>query len=146
MSSPGPERKPARRRAPEPRRERGAAAVELALVMPVFVALAFGILEGARLMEGQEAVTAAARAGAREAALSGSTAASTTAAALSPLTAAGIPTAAATLVVTPTDPATAAADASVSVQVTVPYSSVTWLGFYFKAAHLTAKSTLRKED
>jgi Flp pilus assembly protein TadG len=120
--------------------------VEFALVVPVFLAFIFGIVEGSRLMEAQQAVTAAARAGAREAALSGSTAASTSAAALGPLTAAGISTAGISPILTPSDPATAAADSSVTVQVTVPYSSVSWLGFYFQGVHLTTTITLRKED
>ena len=128
------------------RRERGAAAVEFALVVPLFLALTFGIIEGGRLMEAQQAVTAAARAGAREAALSGSTTSSTIAAALGPLKAADISTAGVSPTITPSNPATAAADAPVSVKVTVPYSSVSWLGLYFRGAHVTATSTLRKED
>jgi Flp pilus assembly protein TadG len=128
------------------RRERGAAAVEFALVLPVFLAFIFGILEGGRLMEAQQAVTAAARAGAREAALSGSTTASTNAAALGALTAAAISTVGVSPVITPSNPATAAPDASVSVTVTVSYSSVSWLGLYFQGVHLKATSTLRKED
>jgi Flp pilus assembly protein TadG len=80
------------------RRERGAAAVEFALVLPLFMAFVFGILEGGRLMEAQNAVTAAARAGAREASLS------------------------------------------------VPYATVSWLGMHSQSVHLTAKTTVRKED
>jgi len=128
------------------RREHGGAAVEFAIVLPLFVTFIFGILEAGRLMEAQQAVTAAARAGAREAALSGSTTASTTAAALGALTAAGISTAGITPTLTPSDPNTAAPDASVSVTVTVPYSSVTWVGLFFRSIHLAATSTLRKED
>jgi Flp pilus assembly protein TadG len=128
------------------RRERGAAAVEFAVVLPLFVTFIFGIIEAGRLMEAQQAVTAAARAGAREAALSNSTASSTTAASLGALKAAAISTVGVSPTITPSNPATAAADAPVSVKVTVPYSSVSWLGLYFRGVHITATSTLRKED
>jgi len=133
-------------RARDRRPERGAAAVEFALVLPVFLAFVFGIVEAGRLMEAQHAVTAAARAGAREAALSGATTASTTAAALGALGGAGISTVGISPTMTPSDPSTAAPDTSVSVTVTVPYSSVTWVGMYFRGVHLTATTTLRKED
>ena len=116
------------------------------MVLPLFLAFTFGIIEGGRLMEAQQAVTAAARAGAREAALSGSTTSSTAAAALGALTAAGISTVGIAPTITPSNPAGAAPDTPVSVQVTVPYSSVTWLGLYFRGARVTATSTLRKED
>jgi len=114
--------------------------------MPVFLVFIFGIIEVGRLMEVKQAVTAAARAGAREAAISGSTTSSTNAAALGALTAAGIRTAGITPTLSPTNPATAAPDSSVSVTVTVPFSSVSWAGWYFRSVNLTATCTLRKED
>jgi Flp pilus assembly protein TadG len=128
------------------RPERGAAAVEFALVLPVFMAFVFGILEGGRLMEAQHAVTAAARAGAREAVLSNSTLASTYAAALSALRAAGISTTGIVPTISPRDPATADSNTPVSVTVTVPYATVSWVGMYFRGVHVTATTTLRKED
>jgi Flp pilus assembly protein TadG len=128
------------------RRELGAAAVEFAVVLPLFMAFIFGILEAGRLMEAQHAVTAAARAGAREAALSNSTTASTKAAALGPLKAAGISTVGISPTFTPSDPATAATNTPVSVTVTIPFSSVTWVGLYFQGVHIEATTTLRKED
>jgi Flp pilus assembly protein TadG len=128
------------------RGERGSAAVEFALVVPVFMAFVFGIFEGGRLMEVQHAVTAAARAGAREASLSNSTTSSTTAVALSALKAAGISTSGIVPTISPGDPSTAAPDSSVSVTVSVPYATVSWVGMYFQNVHLTAKTTVRKED
>jgi Flp pilus assembly protein TadG len=128
------------------RRESGAAAVEFALVLPVFMAFVFGILEGGRLMEAQHAVTAAARAGAREAVLSNSTTASTNAAALGALRAAGISTVGIVPTISPSNPATAASGTPVSVTVTLPYATVSWVGMYFRGVQVTAKTTLRKED
>ena len=49
--------------------ERGAVAVEFALVLPVLVILLFGILDFGRLLNAQETLTQAAREGARLAAL-----------------------------------------------------------------------------
>jgi Flp pilus assembly protein TadG len=128
------------------RRERGAAAVEFALVLPLFMAFVFGILEGGRLMEAQNAVTAAARAGAREASLFSSTTSSTTTVALGALKAAGISTSGIVPTISPSDPTTAAPNSSVSVTVSVPYATVSWVGMYFQGVHLTAKTTVRKED
>ena len=44
------------------------------------------------------------------------------------------------------DPATADSNTPVSVTVTVPYATVSWVGMYFRGVHVTAKTTLRKED
>jgi Flp pilus assembly protein TadG len=127
-------------------RFRGVAAVEFALILPVFSAMVFGLIEVGQLMELDQAVTAAARAGAREAALSGSTEASTIAQALVPLTLVGVSTTGINPVLTPSDPATAAADSSVSVQVTVPLSSFSAIGLFFESLNVSAKCTLQKED
>jgi Flp pilus assembly protein TadG len=53
-------------------RDRGAAAVEFALVMPVLLLLVFGIVDAGRLLNMQLALTQAAREGVRVAALGGS--------------------------------------------------------------------------
>jgi Flp pilus assembly protein TadG len=61
-------------------RRRGAAAVEMALIMPVFLMLVFGIIEFGRAMMVSNMVTNAAREGARMAILDGSTNADVTSA------------------------------------------------------------------
>jgi Flp pilus assembly protein TadG len=54
--------------------ERGAAAVEFALVAPVLVVLLFGIVEYSKVFSAQSALSAAAREGVRVVALNGTTA------------------------------------------------------------------------
>lgn len=56
---------------PRPR-DRGAAAVETALVLPLLLMLVFGIIDFGRLLNAQLTVSAAAREGARAAAIGGS--------------------------------------------------------------------------
>lgn len=68
-------------------RERGAAAVEFALVLPVLIALLLGIIDFGGAFSAQQTLTYAARAGARVMVLQNSTSAATSAAqnAASPL-------------------------------------------------------------
>lgn len=63
-----------RSRAAVVRRERGAAAVEFALVVPVLVLLLLGIVEFGRVMQVQSTLSAAAREGVRVTALGGTVA------------------------------------------------------------------------
>ena len=62
------------------RNRRGAAAVEMAIVTPVFLLLAFGIIEFGRGLMVSNLVTIATREGARQAIVDGSTNAEETAA------------------------------------------------------------------
>jgi Flp pilus assembly protein TadG len=52
-----------------PRRERGAAAVEMAIVLPVLLMIIFGIVDFGRMLNAQVTLTEAAREGARSAAV-----------------------------------------------------------------------------
>ncbi|WP_136612339.1 TadE/TadG family type IV pilus assembly protein [Sinomonas albida] len=61
-------------------RERGAAAVEFALVLPVLVVLVMGIIDFGRVFNAQQTLTFAARAGARVMVLQNSQSAAVTAA------------------------------------------------------------------
>ncbi|GAA2198747.1 TadE/TadG family type IV pilus assembly protein [Sinomonas flava] len=61
-------------------RERGAAAVEFALVLPVLILLLLGIVDYGRLFNAQQTLTYAARSGARVMVLQNSTSAAITAA------------------------------------------------------------------
>ena len=62
----------------QPERRRGAAAVEMAIVLPIFFMVVMGIVEFGRAMMVGQLVTNAARHGAREAAIDGSTNSSVT--------------------------------------------------------------------
>src|SRR6186713_1829831 len=54
-------------------KRRGAAAVEFAIVLPVFVILVFGMIEYGRMVMVQQVITNASREGARSAVLDGAT-------------------------------------------------------------------------
>src|SRR5438132_12269139 len=65
---------------------RGAAAVEFAIVLPVFVILVFGMIEYGRMVMVQQVITNASREGARRAVLDGATTSSVQTAVTSYLT------------------------------------------------------------
>jgi Flp pilus assembly protein TadG len=124
---------------------RGTAAVEFAFVAPVFFVLIFGMIEYGRAVMVQQVITNAAREGARVAILSGATTSSTTSAVSTYLTNAGI--SGATPSVTP-DPSTATNGAAITVSVSVPYTSVSWLPspFFLGSTTLTASCKMRSEN
>ncbi len=99
-------------------RDRGAAAVEFALVLPLLLLLVFGIIDAGRMLNMQLALTQAAREGVRVASLGGSAADATSRA-----EAAMFPVTGATASLTTACPAvpTAADDAVLSVARTYNY-------------------------
>jgi Flp pilus assembly protein TadG len=105
---------------------RGAAAIEFALVMPVFLVLLLGMLECARLGMAVQVVTSAAREGCRVAALPGNTATTAQTRVNTVLSQSGFPSA--TITLTPSDPTTATGGAAISLSLSVPFSKVSWLG------------------
>ncbi len=106
-------------------RRRGAAAVEFALVLPVYLTLLLGMLECARLGMALQAVTAAAREGCRVAALPGNTAATAQSAVNAVLSQSGLPSA--TITLNPSDPTTASGGTAITLTFSIPYSQVSWL-------------------
>ena len=135
----------ARRAAPKCPRRRGAAAVEFALVAPVFFVLLFGMIEYGRAVMVEQIITNAAREGARVAIISGATTTSVTTAVNTYLSGAGI--SGATPSVSP-NPSTASSGATVTVTVSVPYTSVSWLPspFFLGAKTLSATCAMRTEN
>jgi Flp pilus assembly protein TadG len=123
----------------------GTSAVEFAFVAPVFFVLVFGMVEYGRAVMVQQVITNAAREGARVAILSGATTTSVTSTVSTYLTNAGI--SGATPSVSP-DPSTATNGALVTVSVSVPYSSVSWLPspFFLGSTTLRASCEMRTEN
>jgi Flp pilus assembly protein TadG len=126
---------------------RGAAVVEFAVVAPVFFLMIIGMIEFGRAIMVEQILTNAAREGARVAVLDSAT---PTASVVSGkvttyLTNAGIN--GATVTITPTEPTSATYGQPVTVMVTVPYTSVSWLPspWFLKSKTMKATSVMRRE-
>ena len=136
---------------------RGAAAVEMAIVLPIFFMVVMGIVEFGRAMMVGQLVTNAARHGAREAAIDGATNASVTSAVKSFVSSsAGVPAADVTvdIVVDPgagnPDPvdilSNALAKDICKVSVKVPYNKVAYVaGRYLAGKELKGTCIMRHE-
>ena len=132
------------RRLLRPRRRRGAAAVEFALVAPVLFAVVMATVEFGRAMLVQQVLTNASRVGAREASLPNATLASVQAAVTDYADKSGID--GLTISATPS-PATASTGESVTVVVSIGFDEVTWLpgAWFIGDTDLSATSVMRKE-
>jgi Flp pilus assembly protein TadG len=125
---------------------RGAAAVEFALVAPVFFLMVFGMIEFGRMIMVQQVITNASREGARIAVLDGTTGAEVISAVNSYLQGARL--SGANVSVNPVEPSTAGYGAPVTVTVTIPFGQVSWLPspmFIGGGTVLTASSVMRRE-
>jgi Flp pilus assembly protein TadG len=125
--------------------ESGQAVVEFAVILPVLLMILFAILQFGIVFNNYIQVTAAAREGARKAAVSRSlgTAAAETAATTSAKAAAPGLTQSSITVTYPNSP-TFAQGSDVTVQVTYPYS-ISILGIIVKSGNLTSSTTMRVE-
>ncbi len=126
----------------------GAAAVEFALVAPLFFLMVFGMIEFGRMVMVQQVITNASREGARIAVLDSQTAtASLVANTVSTyLQNAGI--SGETVTIDPAEPTSAAYGEPVTVTVRIPFSSVSWLPapmFINANTNLTASTVMRRE-
>jgi Flp pilus assembly protein TadG len=126
----------------------GAAAVEFAVVAPIFFLMVLGMLEFGRAMMVQQLLTNASREGARVAILDSPspTASTVTSTVNNYLQGGGI--SGATVTINPTEPTTAAYGAPVTVTVQIPFSSVTWLPkpiFLGSTTKLQASTVMRRE-
>ena len=124
---------------------RGSAVVEFAVVVPVFLLFAFGIIEYGRMVMVQQILTNSAREGARVGVLDNSTQTDVDTAVNQYLAAGGIKGAAIT--VTPNPPSAATAGNPVSVQVSVGFNQVSWLPspMYLGGKTLSYTATMRRE-
>jgi Flp pilus assembly protein TadG len=129
------------------KQRRGAAAVEFAVVAPVFFLLVFGMIEYGRMVMVQQIVTNAAREGTRTAVLDGATTSSTQTAAINAMAAGNITIAASNVTVSPNPPSLAEYGDDVTVTVSVPFSQVSWLPspMYLGSKTMTASTTMRRE-
>ncbi len=124
---------------------RGAAAVEFAIVAPVFFLLIFGMIEYGRLVMVQQLLTNAAREGARRGVLDGSTTSEVSTAVTNYL--AGASVNGATVTVTPNPPSSAGFGEPVTVAVSIGFNRVSWLPspMFLGGRTLTASATMRRE-
>lgn len=123
---------------------RGAALVEFALVAPIFLAIIVGSIEFGRAIMVQEALTNASREGARVGVLDGSLTTDVSSAVNTYLT--GMSISGATTAVSPTDPGTSPNGTQVTVTVSIPYTTVTWVPspWFLKNATLSAITVMQR--
>jgi Flp pilus assembly protein TadG len=136
------------------KRRRGAAAVEFAIVAPIFFMLFCGMIEFGRAIMVEQIITNAAREGARVAVLDGASTTSVTTQVTNYLTSANLGNAGATVSVsvaapgsttfTVADPSTAVYGGSIQVTVSVNYGSISWIpsSMFISAGSTTASSQL----
>jgi Flp pilus assembly protein TadG len=127
------------------RKRRATAAVEFAVVAPVFLLLVFGMIEYGRMVMVEQIITNASREGARAAVLDGATTANVQEAVNSYLASGSIT--GATVTVSPNPPTSAEYGDPVTVTVSVPFSQVSWLPspMYLGATTLTQATVMRRE-
>jgi Flp pilus assembly protein TadG len=123
---------------------RGVAAVEFAIVAPIFFMLVIGIIEVGRAIMVQQVLINASRVGARRAAMLSSTEAEV----LSAVTefTSGVGVSSVTATVTP-DPETAEGGDALTVSTSVSYADVSWLPtpWFMGGKTLTSSAVMRKE-
>ncbi len=131
------------------RRRAGASAVEMALVVPIFVTLLLGQIESSRLGMVAQLITTAAREGCRVAILPGAQQSDVQNRVTAVLSGSGISVG----TVTPTCPSgytwnTAPGGTPITVSLSVPFSQVSWLGtpFFLNGATVSASATLSSEN
>jgi Flp pilus assembly protein TadG len=128
------------------RNRRAAAAVEFAIVAPVFFLLVLGMIEYGRMVMVQQVITNASREGARRAVLDGATTSEVTTVVNDYLASGSI--SGATVTVTPDPPSDAEFGDPVTVSVSIPFSQVSWLPspMYLGGKTLVATTVMRRES
>jgi len=134
-----------RRGAPRFGDQTGQSLLEVALTLPLLLLVAVGIFEFGRAYQTWQVVTNAAREGARVGVLDGATTSNVTTAVSNYLTSAKI--SGATTSVTPSPPSSAGYGQPVTVTVSVPFNSVSWLPspLFLGGKTLSATSVMRRE-
>jgi len=127
------------------RNRRAAAAVEFAIVAPVFFLLVFGMIEYGRMVMVYQILTNASREGARVAVLDGATTNGVTTQVNNYVTDGGMT--GATVTITPDPPSSAQYGDPVTVTVSIPFDQVSWLPspMYLGGKTLTSTTVMRRE-
>jgi Flp pilus assembly protein TadG len=130
------------------RKRRGASAVEMAFIAPVFLSLTMGIIESSRLGMVAQLLTTAAREGCRVAVINGMTQADVQNRINAVLSGSGISVG----TVTPTCPSpyawtSAPSGTAITVSMSVPFSQVSWLPapFFLNGAQISSSATMSSE-
>jgi Flp pilus assembly protein TadG len=130
------------------RNRRGASAVEMAFIAPVFLMMIMGTIESSRLGMVAQLLTTAAREGCRVAVVSGMTETDVQNRINAVLSGSGVSVG----TVTPTCPSPYTWDSSpsgtaITVSLSVPYSQVSWLptSFFFQGAMISSSATMSSE-
>ncbi|NIL97349.1 MAG: pilus assembly protein [Planctomycetales bacterium] len=127
------------------KKRRGAAAVEFALIAPLFMLMVLGMIEVGRAIMVQQILTNASREGARRAVLDGATETEVTAFVNTYLKNVSLPSA--TVTFPQGYPQDAGFGAPVEVQVSMPFSQVSWVPgpMYLGGRNLNASTVMRRE-
>ncbi len=127
------------------RDRRGAALVEFAILVPVFLVVLFGIVEYGQFLYVKQSVTLAAREACRIVVLPGTTKEQAIGRAYNVLSEAGISNFSITF---DPDPPTSASDGDpITVTVEVDFSQISWLGtpMYLDGVNIRATAVMRRE-
>jgi len=127
------------------RNRQGVAAVEFAVVAPLFFLLILGMIEFGRMIMVQQVITNGSREGARVAVLDGATTTEVTNAVQAYLTNSAVN--GAVVAVTPNPPSSAGYGEPVTVTVSVPFNQVSWLPspMFLGGNTLVASTVMRRE-
>ena len=127
------------------KKRRGAAAVEFAVVAPLFFLLVFGMVEYGRMVMVQQIITNGSREGARIAVLDGATTEEVASAVVVYLDSSSI--SGAEVSVSPDPPSSAGYGEAVTVVVSIGFDQVSWLPspMYLGGNTMTATTVMRRE-
>jgi Flp pilus assembly protein TadG len=130
------------------RNRRAAAAVEFAIVAPVFFLLIFGMIEYGRMVMVQQVITNASREGARLAVLDGANYEEIKSQVNDYLNSASIDAVNALVTVEPDPPTNAGFGEPITVSVSIAFTKVSWLPspMYLGGKTLTATTVMRRES
>jgi hypothetical protein len=130
------------------RNRRAAAAVEFALIAPVFFLLVMGMIEYGRMVMIQQVITNASREGARQAVLDGATTAGIDDLVRDYLELGQVSPTSAVITVAPDPPNDAGFGDPVTVTVAIPFDEVSWLPspMYLGGKTLSATTVMRRES